>query len=135
MSDADLIRTSFGVVAPRVDELLVTFYENLFDGRPQVRAMFPSDMSAQRQHLKGAVGLVVKHADNLDALTDALHAMGARHVGYGARPEHYAVVRDVMLATLAQIAGEAWTAEMERAWRGALDRVAELMLEGAAQSA
>ena len=132
MDRSQLIRASFEVVADRSDALLARFYERLFDGRPQVRAMFPEDLGEQRRHLAAAVGLVVKHADNLDALAGALRDMGARHVGYGAQVAHYKVVRDVLVATLAEFAGEAWTPDIASAWKEALDEVTAWMLYGAA---
>ncbi len=133
-SDADLIRTSFDAVASQAETIIDRFYDNLFATAPSVRPLFPDDMTQQKRHLLSAVSLVVKHADRLDELTGALMDMGERHVRYGAQEAHYPVVRDVMLMTLAEVAGDAWTPEFEGAWRRALDRVAQTMLEGAARS-
>jgi hypothetical protein len=38
----------------------------------------------------------------------------------------------VLIASIAEVAGEAWRPEYERAWAAALDVVAAAMLEGAA---
>ena len=130
-TDADRIRSSFDALAPRADELIEAFYERLFSENPGVRPMFPDDMSAQRKHLASAIALVVKHADNLEPITDALEQMGARHVGYGAQPAHYPIVRDTLLATLAQFAGDLWTQDLADAWERAINAVAGLMLTGA----
>jgi hemoglobin-like flavoprotein len=53
-------------------------------------------------------------------------------VAYGARPEHYPVVGEVLIASMADVAGPAWRPEYERAWAAAFDVVAGVMLEGAA---
>ncbi len=125
------IRTSFHLLAPRGQELIDTFYEMLFDAAPAVRALFPGDMKKQKGHLLAAVALVVKHADSLGAITEPLMEMGARHVKYGARPEHYPVVRDTMIGALARTAGPAWNDQLAADWTGALDAVASAMLRGA----
>jgi hemoglobin-like flavoprotein len=52
-------------------------------------------------------------------------------VAYGARPEHYPVVGEVLIAAMAKIAGPAWRPEYGRAWGVAFGVVAGAMLEGA----
>jgi methyl-accepting chemotaxis protein len=133
-SIATQLRLSFELLAPRVPELVDGFYTRLFAAAPAVRGLFPSDLSAQKRHLLAALTLVVRDADQLERLAPALREMGARHVRYGARPEHYPVVRDTLLETLAAFAGPAWSEEPAAAWRAALDHVAGLMLEGALQA-
>lgn len=128
------LRESYNVIAPRAQELVDTFYNNLFAAAPAVRPLFPSDMRAQKGHLLAAIGLVVKHADNLNALAEPLQQMGARHVKYGAKPEHYPVVRDTMVASIAQITGKPWTPQLAADWTAALNAVAGYMLKGAAEA-
>ncbi|MFM9957000.1 MAG: globin domain-containing protein [Phycisphaerales bacterium] len=125
------IRSSFAVVAPRVAELMETFNTLLFERYPQVRPLFPPDMTGQKQHLTAAVALVVKHADNLAALEPALMEMGARHVRYGARPEHYPLVGATMLDALESVAGPVWNATLRDDWDWALNAVASAMVKGA----
>jgi hemoglobin-like flavoprotein len=60
-----------------------------------------------------------------------LRDMGARHVRYGAQPEYYPVVGEVLIASMAEIAGDAWTIEYELAWTEAFAIVAGAMLDGA----
>lgn len=130
-SDPELIRASFNLVAPQAEHIIDRFYDNLFETAPGVRSMFPDDMTQQKKHLLGSVGLIVKHADNLAAISGALGDMGKRHARYGAQEAHYPVVRDVMLQTLSEVAGDAWTEEIHGAWERALNAVAGMMLKGA----
>jgi hemoglobin-like flavoprotein len=51
---------------------------------------------------------------------------------FGAQPNHYPVVGAVLVASMAEVAGEQWRPEYERAWSDAVDVVAGAMLEGAA---
>ena len=81
--------------------------------------------------LLSALVLVRKSVRNLDGLVPTLHALGARHVGYGALPEHYPVVGSVLIESMAAIAGDAWTPEIEGAWSAAFNLIAGAMIEGA----
>ena len=47
------------------------------------------------------------------------------------QPEHYPVVGEVLIASMAEIAGSAWTPGYEQAWSGAFGIVAGAMIEGA----
>ncbi len=125
------IRDSYALLAPQGAELIDTFYALLFAKAPQLRTLFPKDMAAQKGHLLAAVGLVVKHADNLAALEAPLMDMGERHVKYGARPEHYPVVRDTMIDALARTAGPVWNDQLAQDWAAALNAVAGAMIRGA----
>lgn len=58
--------------------------------------------------------------------------MGARHVRYGVEERHYGFVGQALLKTIAQIADDAWTAELQQVWSDAIHAVAQLMLAGAA---
>jgi hemoglobin-like flavoprotein len=64
----------------------------------------------------------------------ALRELGARHVGYGAKPEHHLVVGEVLIASLAEVAGEAWRPEHQLAWAAAFAVIADVMLSGAAEA-
>lgn len=130
--DLDALETSFDHVAPRGDELMDVFYRRLFDAAPAVRPLFPDDMRKQKTMLLGALVLLRKSLRDLEAIVPKLRELGARHVGYGAQPEHYPVVGAVLIASLAEVAGDAWSARFEHAWTTAYGIVAATMLEGAA---
>lgn len=57
---------------------------------------------------------------------------GKRDVDDGAEPAQYDIVAEVLLATMAELAGDAWSAEPQSAWTEALTAVKDLMLAGAA---
>ena len=130
--DVTTLETSFDLVAPRGDELVETFYTRLFATAPAVRPLFAgTDLTRQRTMLLGALVLLRKSLRNLDAIVPKLREMGARHVAYGARAEHYPVVGEVLIASMAEIAGDAWRPEYANAWAAAYGIVAGAMLEGA----
>ena len=133
--DLETLETSFDLIAPRGEELVDVFYTRLFEAAPAVKPLFAkTDLRKQKAMLLATLVLLRKSLRDLEAIAPKLRQLGARHVGYGARTEHYPVVAEVMLASMAVIAGEAWTAEIEAAWAGALGLVATAMLEGAEEA-
>jgi hemoglobin-like flavoprotein len=130
--DLEALETSFDLVAPRADELMDVFYARLFEAAPAVIPLFAgTDLKRQKSMLLAALILLRKSLRDLDSIVPKLRELGARHVAYGAEPEHYPVVGEVLIASLAEIAGSAWSPEHERAWAEAFGVVAGAMLEGA----
>ncbi len=133
--DLEALETSFDLVAPRGDELMDVFYARLFAAAPAVKPLFAgTDLRRQKTMLLGTLVLLRKSLRDLDALVPKLRELGARHVAYGAKPDHYPIVGHVLLASMAQVAGDAWRPEHQRAWAAAFDVVAGAMLAGAASA-
>ncbi len=87
--DLDALETSFDLVAPHGDELMDIFYRRLFAAAPGARPLFAgTDLRRQKAMLLGTLVLLRKSLRDLDAIVPKLRAHGARHVGYGAEPEH-----------------------------------------------
>jgi len=130
--DLQALETSFDLVAPRGDDLMDEFYGRLFEAAPAVKPLFAdTDLPRQKAMLLGTLVLLRKSLRDLDAIVPKLRELGARHVAYGAQPEHYPVVGEVLIAAMASVAGDAWQPEHERAWGEAFAIVAGAMIEGA----
>lgn len=57
----------------------------------------------------------------------ALRGLGRRHAAYGVRPRDYETLSAALFWTLSHALGEAFTGEVEAAWRGAWQRLADAM--------
>ena len=129
----EALETSFDLVAPRGEDLIDLFYAKLFAAAPAVRPLFPhTDLRRQKAMLLGTLVLLRKSLRDLDAIVPKLRALGARHVAYGAEPAHYPVVGQVLIESMADVAGAAWRPEYSAEWSAAFDVVAGAMLDGAA---
>ena len=134
----ELVQESFSKVAPISEAAAVIFYDRLFEVAPSVKAMFPADMTEQRKKLMMMLAAVVGGLKNLDSILPAASALAKRHVGYGAKPEHYPVVGGALLYTLEKGLGEAWTPELAEAWTAAYGTLSGYMISeayGRAQAA
>ena len=65
----------------------------------------------------------------------AIKQLGRRHTGYGVQDDHYYLVGEALLWSLAQTLGDAFTPEVEEAWAEAYSLLAGLMKEAASQPA
>ena len=129
------LETSFDLVAPRGDDLMDLFYSSLFAVAPEAKPLFAhTDMKRQKTIPLAALMVLRKSLRNLDAIVPTLHKLGACNAAYGARPEHYGLVSQVLIASLRAIAGPAWTPEYEQAWTEAFELVAGAMMAGAEEA-
>jgi len=126
-----LVEQSFARVAPIADQTAVMFYDRLFEVAPQVKAMFPADMTEQRRKLMATLAVVVNGLSNLESILPAASALAVRHVAYGAKAEHYPVVGSALLWTLEQGLAEGWTPQVADAWRTAYGTLSGFMIEQA----
>jgi hemoglobin-like flavoprotein len=130
--DLDTIETTFDLVAPRGEELMDVFYARLFVAAPGVEPLFAAtDLRRQKAMLLRALDLVRESLHDTEALVGKLRELGASHVAYGATAEHYIVAGEALIASLAEMAGEAWRPEHELAWGAAFALIADAMLTGA----
>jgi hemoglobin-like flavoprotein len=130
-----LVQDSFAKVGPISEKAAELFYGRLFEIAPQVRAMFPDDMSEQRKKLMATLAIVVQGLNNLDTILPAASALAKRHVSYGAEAAHYPVVGQALLWTLEQGLGPSWTPDVAAAWAGAYTTLSEFMIGEAYEKA
>lgn len=129
--ELDLVRASFRELAAAADEAAGMFYDRLFAIAPGLRGHFPADLGAQCAKLMSMLGAIVAQLHDHDALQTLVGDLARRHVGYGARPDHYRVVGDVLLWTLERRVGPGFTAAHRAAWLHAYGALSATMLEAA----
>jgi hemoglobin-like flavoprotein len=130
-SQIKLVQESFAKVAPIADQAAVMFYNRLFEIVPQVKAMFPADLTEQRKKLMATLSVVVNGLGDLDSVLPAASALARRHVSYGAKPEHDPVVGGALLCTLEKGLGDGWTPEVATAWTAAYGTLSGFMISEA----
>lgn len=129
------LEQSFELLTPRIDELVESFYDELFSRYPEVVPLFENtDKRKQAQKLKAALKLVISNLNNPDALNKVLTELGQRHQHYGAVQAHYGAVANTLLDVMQDYAGSAWTQEVHDAWSHALGVIAEVMLKAYGES-
>ena len=122
-----LVQNSFKAVAPIASKVADLFYDRLFEIAPEVRSMFPADISGQKVKLITMLATAVNNLHQLDVILPAVRDLGSRHRGYGVIDAHYAPVGAALLWTLEQGLGPAFTTDVEAAWSEAYTTLAGAM--------
>ena len=113
----ELVRQTWVMLLPDAEEVGVIFYDRLFAADASVASLFANtDMAALCGKLLDTLGVAVQNAHQLSDMKSTLEALGRRHVTYGTRDEHYSLVRDALMATLAEVLDDAFTFEARAAW-------------------
>ena len=112
----DLVQDSFALIVPRLAEASAIFYQRLFALAPETRAMFKGDLAEQGRKLMQVLATIVRNLTDLGPLLDSVDYLAQRHVGYGVRDEHYALVGEALMETLQECLADSFTKRTERAW-------------------
>jgi len=126
--NVELLRSSFALVVEREPEVTHRFYDVLFKNHPEAKPLFANrSRGEQERMLRDMLVAIIDHLEDGAWLGSQLRALGAKHEGYGVRPEMYGWVGASLLETLASVAGDAWTPELAAAWTDAYGAIASLM--------
>ena len=125
------VRRSFALIEPIAPQAAALFYENLFTADPSLRQLFKGNMAQQGTRLMTMIGAAVDLLDEPETLTPTLRKLGARHVNYGVRDEHYDTVGGALLKTLKQGLGTAYTDDVHAAWVALYRVVSATMMDAA----
>jgi len=126
----ELIQSSWQTIQPMAQQAGENFYKKLFASEPLVRHLFKNDLKEQACKMTAMLGYIINNLEREELITREIHKLGSRHNGYGAQPEHYAVVGECLLAAMAEGLGNAWTTELKEAWQAMLNWLFEEMIRG-----
>jgi len=112
------------------------FYARMFRENPELQDIF--NMSNQRSGrqqfaLFSAIAAYAKHIETPEMLSTAIERIAHKHTSLNVQPHHYDIVGHHLLATLRELAPDAFTAEVEAAWAEAYTFLASVFIgrEGA----
>lgn len=131
--DTSSLKESWAIVRRSGDKVPQYFYSHLFVSHPDLRAMFPIQMSGQRDKLVAALGAIISNADNLDEITPFIEQLGRDHRRFSVVTEHYMALGGTLMATLKRFLGPSWDAELADTWAQAYGLIAKVMVAAAEQ--
>ena len=130
----DLVQSSWQKVTPISDTAADLFYDRLFTIAPDVKPLFPDEMSGQKKKLMQTLGYVVAGLKNLDGIVQAVRELGVRHNDYRVEPQMYDSVGAALLWTLEQGLGDDFTPATAEAWGTAYGTLSSVMIEAAEEA-
>jgi hemoglobin-like flavoprotein len=127
-----LVQESFKKVVPIADKAADLFYDRLFTIAPEVRSLFPTDLSEQKKKLMQVLATAVTNLHQVEKILPAVEELGRRHVAYGVTEKHFEPVGAALLWTLEQGLGPDFSPPVKAAWTETYITVAGVMTKAAA---
>lgn len=126
-----LVKNSWGKVTPNAAEVASIFYGKLFEIAPQTKKMFNADMDSQGLKLVMTIGTVVRSLEHLEPILPSVQKLAVNHIKYGVEAEHYDLVGQALLDTLATGLGDEFTPDVKDAWAQAYGVLSSTMKDAA----
>jgi len=123
------LEASFTLLRQQSAHLGEVFYAKLFAAAPHLRPLFRSTPQEQAAKLVASLDTIVRNLAAPEANAAMLSALGRRHAGYGAKPEHYDLVVDLLLESMREVLGARADEQAQDEWRTALRLVSKQMIE------
>lgn len=127
------VRSTAALVEQAVDRCASCFYDDLFERHPPARTLFADDLRAGERTVVDELLTLVAAADDLEGFLARARMLGLRHQRRGLHVADYAFVGEALVAAVAAVVGDDWSATAEDSWRRMYGLMAEAMLEGAEQ--
>lgn len=129
---ARLLKESWALVEEDRERLSGYFYARLFLLDPNLRKLFPVQMSGQGDRLLEAIITAIHTVGDPESFDEYLRALGRDHRKYHVTADNYATMGIALLDALRTSAGDGWNLEYDQAWRDAYAAITEKMQAGAA---
>ena len=132
--EVKLLKQTFKAID--TDKVAMRFYSRLFVEYPEVKSMFPNDLTVLSSKIVSVFELIVFSFQNDGKGNFSLHAevirplrsLGELHRDKGVADEYYPKVNEIFLQSLKIEAPAVFTASIETAWKLALNHLTHAML-------
>jgi hemoglobin-like flavoprotein len=123
----------------------IVFFARVFEIAPAAASLFSfasagvTDETYKQElflkHASGVIGTIdlainLLEKDDMERLVSALTRLGEKHATYGVKYEHFPIVGEALLDTLAKALGDAFSPETKEAWVGVYGVITEHMSAG-----
>jgi nitric oxide dioxygenase len=135
-----LLQRSLALIEPMIGEIGPSFYEMLFQIAPEIEGLFGFDDERRQEKLQRTfdeflklqihshLTLPVTDTDSSEVSVPGLRALAESHDRYGARPEHFAAMKDALFWSFRLHLGESFDEETAGVWSEAYDMIAGSMI-------
>ncbi len=128
----EIIKATAPLVKEKVIELNKTLYPTMFSRYPALKAIFNQTHmreGTQPRALSASIIDYVSAIDNLDAIKPLVNNIAEKHASFDIKPVQYKIVTACVLEVIGNLLGDAATPEVERAWKEAVDYLANVLIE------
>lgn len=106
------------------------FYNRMFSHHPELKNIFNMGNQQSGKQQTALANAVLAYAENIQdpsVLMPAIQAIGHKHASLDIRPEQYMIVGRHLIASIAEVLGNAATQDILDAWRIAYEELAHLL--------
>ncbi len=128
----EIIKATAPLVKEKVIELNKTVYPTIFSRYPALKAIFNQTHmreGTQPRALSASIIDYVNAIDNLDAIKPLVNNIAEKHASFDIKPVQYQIVTTCLLEVIGNLLEDAVTPEVERAWKEAVDYLANVLIE------
>jgi nitric oxide dioxygenase len=122
-----LVQKSFEKAAALGNQVADIFYGELFAIEPALQSMFKGNMQEQKKKLLTTLAFVVRSLHTPEKIIKSAQDLAVKHLNYGVKEEHYALVGNALLRTLKKGLGEQYTSDVHDAWVAAFKTLSGIM--------
>ena len=126
--EAELIQKSFHLVDTGSIALTERFYQILFNRKPELRSIFPNDLSRQKKKFLDTLNIIVNGCMVIHRLQHTIEDLGRVHKPFKATADDYEIVGDALIETLESYCAANWKDETAEAWRKVFNYMAKIMM-------
>jgi hemoglobin-like flavoprotein len=130
--EKQIVSESFPLIRDMAIPVSLLFYGRLFDVAPSLRQLFKIDMREQSKKLAAMLEAIVESVDDWEKIVPVLRQLGARHVAYGVKEQHYDTLCSALVWAFGQALQPGFDTEVRAAWTAVIRAVNEQMKIGAA---
>lgn len=125
------LRTFFERLQAHDLRLAEMFYSRLFAAAPELKPLFRTPLPEQARKLMASLHTVVQNFENPAKNAAILRDLGQRHATYGVKPEHYSLVIDALVESMAALLRPHVDRRSLNEWRMALRLISDQMIAAA----
>src|SRR4051812_2767368 len=100
------LKQSFERVLSAGDHLPDLSFARLFEKSPEMRPLFPADITQLKHRFMRMLHWLVAHLHEPQKLRIALVDLGARHQDYSIKPQHYPLMSEAIVESMAIISAD-----------------------------
>ncbi len=124
-----LLHEGYALILQQKEAFSNVYYARLFQLYPPLETFFVHSSERERQgSLLGTLLSIVALTDKDRQFAMAVRVFGVRHERLGVQPEHYPMVKQVLLETLQHFLGNKWTAQAAAAWEKGFELASSYMI-------
>jgi hemoglobin-like flavoprotein len=114
-----IVQHSFETIKPHLFEVADLLYDKLFELEPNMRHVFPGDITEQKVKLSEMIVFMVENIDRHFEVESKLSELGKFHRVRGITDENFVAFRDALLFALRKVMRTEFTPQVEEAWKSA----------------